>query len=97
MASGILHVIASYDIHDKKRLSRVAGIMKDYGERVLKSVFECNIGMDQFMNMTKRVDAVIDPVEDSVRFYRLCGKCVKDVEVIGLGAVFVEDEPFFIG
>ena len=97
MASAIQHVITSYDIHDNKRLSLVAKIMKDYGERVLKSVFECNIGEEQFTKMRERVDAVIDPVEDSVRFYKVCGKCVKNVEVIGLGSAFVQDEAFFIG
>jgi len=34
-----LHIVASYDISDSKRLARVARAMKDYGERVLKK--EC--------------------------------------------------------
>ncbi len=96
MSSEGLHVLASYDIHDPKRLSRVAKIMKDYGERVLKSVFECNIGEEQFARMLQRIDRVIDPVEDSVRFIRLCGKCVGKVEVVGQGEPFVEDEPFLV-
>ena len=91
-----MHIIASYDIHDPKRLSRVAKIVKDYGERVLKSVFECNIGENQFAKMQERIDAVIDPVEDSIRFYKVCGKCVKNIEVLGLGLPFVEDDSFYL-
>jgi hypothetical protein len=36
MTKRIQHVVASYDIHDPKRLNRVAKIMKNYGERVLR-------------------------------------------------------------
>jgi CRISPR-associated protein Cas2 len=86
------HILASYDIHEPKRLFRVAKVMKDYGERVLKSVFECNLTQDQFERMKARVDSIIDHMEDSVRYYFICGKCVGNVEVSGLGVQFLEDE-----
>jgi CRISPR-associated protein Cas2 len=86
------HILASYDIHEPKRLLRVAKVMKDYGERVLKSVFECNLTPEQFERMKARVDSIIDHMEDSVRYYFICGKCVGNVEVSGLGLRFSEDE-----
>jgi len=91
MPERVHHVLASYDIHDPKRLVRVSKIMKDYGERVLKSVFEANLTEDQFQRMKARVDDVIDHAEDSVRFYFVCNKCIQNVEVSGLGEGFVED------
>ena len=96
MSRGIQHIISSYDIRDPKRLAKVAKIMKDYGVRVLKSVFECNLEDKQFRRMQDRVDGVIDPMEDSVRFYFVCEKCVGNVEVSGLGVKFLEDDEVVI-
>ena len=84
-------ILASYDISDRKRLIKVGKIMKDYGERVLKSVFECNLSESRFEDMKKRIEDTIDHTEDSVRYYFVCGKCVGKVEVSGLGQGFVED------
>ncbi len=92
----ILHIVASYDISDQDRLSKVAKVMKDYGERVLKSVFECNLERQMFEKMKERVDKIIDPIEDSVRYYILCGKCIKEVEYSGKGELFQEDEEYLV-
>jgi CRISPR-associated protein Cas2 len=96
MTRGPQHIIASYDIRDPKRLAKVAKIMKDYGERVLKSVFECNLNDEQFRSIHKRVEAIIDHMEDSVRYYFVCEKCVGNVEISGLGNGFAEDEELII-
>ncbi len=92
----IQHVIVTYDIHDPKRLVRVSKIMKDYGVRVLKSVFECNISEDVFSRMKNRIDGEIEDMEDSVRFYFICGKCIGNVETSGTGKPFHEDEDLAI-
>jgi CRISPR-associated protein Cas2 len=89
-------IVASYDIHNPKRLVRVAKAMKNYGERVLKSVFECNLSEQQFMQMKDRIDGILDHTEDSVRFYFLCGKCLRNIEHAGQGRGFVEDKEFVI-
>ena len=90
------HIVASYDIHDPTRLLTVGKIMKDYGQRVLKSVFECNLTDDTFMAMKGRIDSVIDHMEDSVRYYVLCDRCVAINEHSGLGQSFVEEEAVII-
>lgn len=92
MPKTIHHILASYDIGDPKRLQRVAKIMKNYGERVLKSVFECHLEDYEFQRMKDRIEKVIDHTEDSVRFYSICDKCLKRVEVSGLGQGFVTEE-----
>ena len=96
MASEILHIVASYDIGDPKRLAKVARVMKDYGERALKSVFECNLEKHRFEEMKNRVDEIIEPIEDTVRYYPLCGKCLKEVEYSGKGELFQEDEEYMV-
>lgn len=96
MASGIIHIIASYDISDSKRLAKVARVMKNYGERVLKSVFECNLDKKTFEDIKAKVDEIIEPIEDSVRYYTLCEKCIKEVEHSGKGERFQEDEDYVV-
>ena len=91
MARETMHVLVSYDIRNPRRLIKVAKIMKDYGERVLKSVFECNMTDGQLERMQDRVGGVMDHMEDSVRFYFLCGKCLDKVDYSGLGQPFAED------
>jgi CRISPR-associated protein Cas2 len=96
LASDIIHIIASYDISDSKRLAKVARVMKSYGERVLKSVFECNLGAGTFEDMKAKVDEIIEPIEDSVRYYILCEKCIKEVDHSGKGEGFQEDEDYVV-
>jgi CRISPR-associated protein Cas2 len=92
----MLHIVASYDISDPKRLGKVARTMKSYGERVLKSVFECNLDEGKFTEMKARIDEIIEPIEDSVRYYILCGKCMREVEYSGKGELFQGDEEYLI-
>jgi len=66
--------------------------MKDFGARVLKSVFECNLTTGQYLDMKYQAEQIIDPLEDSIRFYFLCGKCLKNVERLGKGGGFTENE-----
>jgi CRISPR-associated protein Cas2 len=94
--SNVLHIVASYDISDPKRLTKVAKAMKAYGERVLKSVFECNLDQSRFEEMKGKIDEIIEPIEDSVRYYLLCEKCVRGVEYCGKGEVFQEDEEYLV-
>ena len=43
-----------------------------------------------------RIEGIIDHMEDSVRYYFLCDKCLKNVESSGLGQSFREDRDFVI-
>ena len=46
--------------------------------------------------MKIRIDEIIEPVEDSVRYYILCEKCIKEVEHLGKGEPFQEDEDYLV-
>lgn len=86
------YVVAAYDVRDPLRLQRVAKVMKDYGRRVLYSVFECVLDEDAFEEMKARVCKVMEDERDSVRYYLLCGRCLRGVEWSGRGEPFREDE-----
>ena len=96
MAKETHHIVVSYDIRDPYRLIKVGKAMKDYGKRVLLSVYECNLTEEQFERMKVRLDNIIDHMEDSIRYYFLCSRCIKNIETSGLGEGFKEDESFII-
>lgn len=56
----------------------------NYGIRVQNSVFECVVDSVQLMEMKTKIEKVIDPEIDSIRYYNL-GKHGRDhVEHLGV-------------
>jgi CRISPR-associated protein Cas2 len=91
-----MDMIVAYDIANPKRLAKIAKIMKDYGVRVQKSIFEVTAKGGGFEQMRRRVEAVIVPEEDGVKYFPLCDKCSGTVEIIGQGIFIDPDEEFYI-
>jgi len=86
-----MFVIVSYDITDDRRRAKIAKTLLNFGARVQKSVFECEIDDRQYLKMKQQVDKQIDAEEDSVRYYSICLKCAGNIQISGLGVVR-EDE-----
>lgn len=79
-----MYVIVSYDIQDDKRRTRIHKALKNFGEWVQFSVFECDLSKEEYLIMRNRLDQLINKEEnDSVRFYFLCESCRQGVERIG--------------
>jgi CRISPR-associated protein Cas2 len=89
-------VLISYDIPADKRRTRLAKLLLDYGNRVQYSVFECDLTEKQMAKLLKEVKAVISEQEDSVRVYRLCVGCVKEIKAIGRAKPPEEEPVVFI-
>lgn len=87
-----MFVVVAYDVVDDRKRARVAKALSDYGRRVQKSVFECQVDDRQFFKMRERMEKEVDPEEDSVRYYILCSKCAGNVHVYGLGVLGEEEE-----
>ena len=85
----------SYDITDNRRRTRLAKLLSNYGQRVQKSVFECQIDDRQYLRLKRDIEALIDFAEDSVRYYFLCQRCRGNIEISGWGTVR-EDEDVII-
>ncbi|MEW5837785.1 MAG: CRISPR-associated endonuclease Cas2 [Pseudomonadota bacterium] len=69
-------IIVTYDVSTetsagRRRLRRVAKICEGVGQRVQKSVFECNVNAMQYEELERRLVDEIDTEEDNLRFYRL--------------------------
>jgi len=90
-----MFVMISYDIvEDKKRL-KLMKFLKDYGDRVQKSVFECNLSPETYDQVKSGVEKIINKRKDRVRYYRICKGCVDKVEISGWGEV-TEEEDFLV-
>jgi len=81
-----LFFLVCFDIVDNRTRYRAVKVLKSYGVRVQKSVFECpNLTEERFVKMKAQLDEVIDHTEDTFRFYPLCRGCVANVEFSGIG------------
>jgi CRISPR-associated protein Cas2 len=87
--------VVTYDIPDTPRRTRVAKALKDFGERVQLSVFECILSDRLFEQMVKRLAETIVEEEDRVRIYQVCEGCRKAVKILGQG-VLTEDPDVYI-
>jgi len=76
-----MFVVICYDIPDDKRRNKVGKLLEGYGNRVQKSVFECDL-KPEFISLLKQRLARITKHEDTLRYYSLCAQCLTKVEVI---------------
>lgn len=84
-------VLVTYDVNvttysGKSRLRKVAKQCVNYGQRVQNSVFECLLDPTQFTELKHRLEKIIDPEKDSVRYYFLGNNWKNRVEHIGAKA-----------
>ena len=75
-------VVVAYDVNTEtiagqRRLRKIAKQCLNYGQRVQDSVFECSLDAAQYRSLKATLCDLIDPKEDSLRFYKL-GTSYKD-------------------
>lgn len=93
-----MFVLVTYDVSTtsragQRRLNRVAKTCLDFGQRVQNSVFECQVDPAQFASLKAKLTDLIDPAEDSLRFYLLGKNWRRRVEHIGVRASVDLDGP----
>ena len=69
-------VIVCYDVSTetkagRRRLRRVAKVCEGTGQRVQKSVFECQVTLMQLDDLERRLLAEVNLEQDCLRLYRL--------------------------
>ena len=69
-------VLITYDVNTenaagRRRLRKVAKECVNYGQRVQNSVFECNLDAAKLELVRHKLEKLIDPERDSLRFYNL--------------------------
>ena len=63
--------IVTYDICDDKRLRNVFKTMRNYGDHLQYSVFECRLTRMDFVRLRAELDEIIHHDEDQVLFIDL--------------------------
>ncbi len=94
-------VLVTYDVNTetpagRKRLRLVARACVNYGQRVQNSVFECLLDAAQFAAFKAKLISLIDPAQDSLRFYQLGRNYANKVEHVGKSPLLQQDEILII-
>ena len=84
-----MYLVVCYDIVSDRRRARLLRKLKGFLPHVQKSVFEGEITDARLVELRERIAQTIDPAEDTVRIYHLCGRCIPATELVGTG-VYVE-------
>lgn len=92
----ITYDVSTADKTGQRRLRRVAQACKDYGIRVQKSVFECQVGQKEWVQLRARLLHEINPDEDSLRFYFLDKNAIQGIEHHGVGKPIDLTEPLVL-
>jgi CRISPR-associated protein Cas2 len=80
-------VTVVYDISNDRRRTRLHKALLDFGTPVQYSVFECWLTPDAVQRLQARVDKIIKPQKDHVRYYFLCAACVSKIQTTRAGEV----------
>jgi len=94
-------VLVAYDVSTvekagQRRLRRVARACEDYGTRVQKSVFECQVGQKEWVSLRDRLLREMNQGQDSLRFYFLDEKALARTEHHGVNAPVDLTEPLVL-
>jgi CRISPR-associated protein Cas2 len=81
-------VLVTYDVataegNGAARLRRVARACRDFGQRVQYSVFEIEVDPAHWISLKARLEAIVDPKTDSLRYYHLGANWQRRVEHFG--------------
>lgn len=82
-------LLITYDVNTttasgRRRLSRIAKICCNYGQRVQNSVFECMLDSAQLVGVRAQLLDIMDEKTDSIRIYNLGNRAATRIEQYGL-------------
>lgn len=94
-------VLITYDVNTetaagRKRLRKIARECLNYGQRVQNSVFECVMDAALCCSVKHKLEQIIDPEKDSLRFYYLGNHYKTKVEHMGAKPSFDVTEPLIL-
>lgn len=92
----ITYDVSTTDVGGRRRLSRVAKVCQNFGQRVQNSVFECVLDSTQFRHVKHELESLIDVNRDSLRFYNLGDKYKRKVEHFGIKESYDIEGPLIL-
>jgi len=91
-----IDMYVSYDIADPKRLVKTGKVVLDYGVRVQKSKYMVRLPPQLIIHLKSRIEDIIEPAHDGVKYVPLCERCCHGIEIIGQGKKVPEDQTYYI-
>jgi CRISPR-associated protein Cas2 len=85
----------AYDITDHHRRNRVVKKLEQFGLRVQKSFFQCDVSSSMADEIKNALFHEIDEQEDSLFLYPLCSDCLAKTRLLGSGTL-LQDSNFEI-
>ncbi len=81
-------VLVTYDVNTqdaagRKRLRHIARACENFGQRVQFSVYEIEVDPAQWTRLKARLEGIILPERDSLRYYYLGANWTRRVEHVG--------------
>lgn len=81
-------LLVTYDVNTisqdgQRRLRKVAKCCEAHGQRVQNSVFECSLNEAQYVTLRSKLESIINPKTDSLRFYNLGNKYESRIMHVG--------------
>lgn len=92
-----MFTVVAYDIADDDRRRRVSETLENYGTRVQESVFECHLTPSQRAELQERLEGLIEPEVDNVRYYRVCQDCLAQSLVVGPVPLTTDPDYYLVG
>ncbi len=89
----VTYDVATTSVEGRRRLRRVARTCLDFGQRVQNSVFECQVNWEQWTRLRLELLQIMEPTEDSLRFYFLGNRWRERVEHHGIKPSIDFEEP----
>jgi len=80
-------LVVVYDISIDRRRTKLHNALLDFGTPVQYSVFECWLTPKEVKRMQARVNKVIRPRKDHVRYYFMCAACAARVQTTRAGEI----------
>lgn len=94
-------VLVTYDVRTSEgngaaRLRAVAKACRDYGQRVQYSVFEIEVVPARWTRLKARLEGLIRPESDSLRYYDLGANGQRKIEHVGANPAVDLDGPLIV-
>jgi CRISPR-associated protein Cas2 len=81
----------AYDITDTPRRNIVAKTLEQFGLRVQKSFFQCDVPPAMAEQIKSALLEIIDKKKDKLFFYPVCAGCLSKAQLLGKGKLISTD------
>ncbi len=91
-----MFIVVTYDVPDDKRRTKIMKTLKDFGQHVQYSVFECELKKEDYSRLRSRLKKLVNPRQDNLRFYLISADDAKRRLVWGVDRGEVDVRPWYM-